>query len=139
LNKKEKPNSADEDDPLQLTPEEEVGQFKFNPEEDQNNSEPAAESSGIALSDSADANPHLGNLGSFISTQAALPQQAPTLQSAQTSSLHSQTTHFFHIPPTLQIQVPVAVAGTSLDLSQVGAQQIILTNFDFNTMNNLQF
>jgi hypothetical protein len=106
-------------------------------------SEPApVTDSHLSTANSADALP-IGSVDSFL-TSAALPSQSVLNDSSQTSvsnNLTSQahTAHFYHLPQTVQIQVPVAVAGGSLDLAQLGTQQVILTSFDFNTINNLQF
>jgi hypothetical protein len=102
--------------------------------------------SHLSTANSADDLP-IGSVDSFLTSaalQSALPSQSVLNDSTQTSvsnNLTSQThtAHFYHLPQTVQIQLPVAVAGGSLDLAQLGTQQVILTNFDFNTINNLQF
>jgi hypothetical protein len=106
-------------------------------------SEPApVTDSHLSTANSADALP-IGSVDSFL-TSAALPSQSVLNDSSQTSvsnnlTSHAHTAHFYHLPQTVQIQVPVAVAGGSLDLAQLGTQQVILTSFDFNSINNLQF
>ncbi|XP_059475296.1 GDNF-inducible zinc finger protein 1-like isoform X1 [Neocloeon triangulifer] len=82
---------------------------------------------------------NIGPTQTILHTPTSLPMQilAPTGTTYQ-----SQTTQFYQVPQTLQIQLPITVSGTSLDfvdLSQIGGQPIILTNFNVNPVNNLQF
>ncbi|XP_065337948.1 zinc finger protein 260-like isoform X2 [Cloeon dipterum] len=74
----------------------------------------------------------------ILSTQNILQTPSPLPMHIMTPAANAlQTPTFFQVPQTLQIQLPITVSGASLDLSQVGNQPIILTNF--NTLSNLPF
>lgn len=134
--------SEEEDDPDEPMMDEESETFNFP-----SVSEPTAVTDSLLLT----ANPTLalpiGSVDSYLTSaalQSALPPQSvlndPTHTSVSNNlTSQTQTSHFYHLPQTVQIQVPIAVTGGSLDLTQLGTQQVILTNFDFNSINNLQF
>lgn len=138
----EKPIIEEEDDPDDpMMDEDESETFNF----------PLSETSAGTGSHLPTANPSeslpIGSVDSYLTSaalQSALPPQSVLNDPSHTSvsntvASQAHTAHFYHLPQTVQIQVPVAVAGASLDLAQLGTQQVILTNFDFNAINNLQF
>jgi hypothetical protein len=133
--------SEDEDDPDEPMIDEETETFIFP-----SATEPiAVTDSQLSTVNTPEAMP-IGSVDSYLTSaalQSALAPQSvlndPTQNPSNTLTSQTHTTHFYHLPQTVQIQVPVAVAGASLDLAQLGTQQVILTNFDFNTINNLQF